>query len=274
MFSNLLSIPLIGLFFPDLIPPQYTYVPTYSLRKLDICSIISIALAPTISKFWQVRVDAHHSRRTMLKYLLSIRTTPDNEHLLKWIEECHPNFNWALAETNYQQLRNTTELYQTQYNAQTLGNYWQLKIPTSSPRVKNAREYISQYRSGGFQPNELKLYWNYDEIEYLTTPHDYNPITDTDSHKRLLKWPVSRRKNSGTIRFLRSGIQDAVFEVPKDNQVIVLDFADERMPGGYFLEGAMTQEEVSTNHSFHNFLFIFTLIDRLFSTIRMGIVHC
>ncbi|CAF1218715.1 unnamed protein product [Adineta steineri] len=39
-------------------------------------------------------------------------------------------------------------------------------------------------------------------------------------------------------------IQHAVFKVPKNKQVIVLDFADERMPGGYFLENAMTQEEV------------------------------
>ena len=224
---------------------KYMYVPTHSLRKMDICSIMSIALAPISDAYWKKRVDAHHSRRTMLNFLLSIKATAHNKHLLDWIEECHPHFDWTLAEKNYQYLRTTIETYQTSYNAQNLGNYWQLKVPLASPLPNQAREYISYYRSHGFQPHELKLYWNYNELKDLNIAQHYNSMTDKDSHYALLNSPVHSRKHSGSIRFVQAGIQDAVFQVPYGKQVIVLDFADERMPGGYFLEGFMTQEEVS-----------------------------
>ena len=55
---------------------------------------------------------------------------------------------------------------------------------------------------------------------------------------------MNTRDNPGEIKFVVSGIEEAVFQVPENNQIIVLDFADERMPGGYFLENAYTQEEV------------------------------
>lgn len=222
------------------------YVPTHALRKVDICSIMSIALAPISDVVWRERVDSHHSRRTMLNFLLSIKRTAHNKHLLIWIEECHPNFDWTIAEKNYHYFKNIIETYQADYNAHKLGNYWQLKIPLASPLPNNAREYISQYRSYGFQSNELKLYWNYNEIKNLTVIDHYNPINDKDSHHALLNSPVHSRKHSGTIRFVQAGIQDAVFQIPYGKQVIVLDFADERMPGGYFLEGVNTQGEVNT----------------------------
>lgn len=229
------------------------YVPIHSLRKSDICSIMSIVLAPTTDEYWKVRVDYHHSRRTMLYFLLSIKSTIDNQHLVQLINECYPKFDWSIAEKNYDHLKNTVEGYQVEYHAEKLGNYWQLKIPTHFSGPLNSREYISRYRSNGFQSNELKIYWNYPEIQDLTISNHYNPITDNDTRYALLKSPVQNRTHSGIIEFVVSGIQDAVFTVPNGKQVIVLDFADERMPGGYFLEHAKTQEEVRTNLSI-NFL--------------------
>ncbi|CAF0789125.1 unnamed protein product [Rotaria sordida] len=226
------------------IKDTFMYVPVHSLRKCDICSIISIAFLPTNDKKWKKRVDSHHSRRTMLYFLLSIKSTPNNKQVLNFIYECYPNFDWSIVNENYQQLKNTIESYQLQYNAKKLGNYWQLKIPTHSPGPLKSREYISRYRSDGFQPNELKIYWNYDQIQTLISSNNYNPITDTDARNALLNSPVHERKHSGIIRFVVLAIQDAVFTVPNDKQVIVLDFADERMPGGYYLEQAITQEEV------------------------------
>ncbi|CAF1528811.1 unnamed protein product, partial [Rotaria sordida] len=226
------------------IKDTYMYVPVHSLRKCDICSIISIAFLPTNDKKWKKRVDSHHSRRTMLYFLLSIKSTPNNKQVLNFIYECYPNFDWSIVNENYQQLKNTIESYQLQYNAKKLGNYWQLKIPTHSPGPLKSREYISRYRSDGFQPNELKIYWNYDQIQTLISSNNYNPITDSDARNALLNSPVHERKHSGIIRFVVLAIQDAVFTVPNDKQVIVLDFADERMPGGYYLEQAITQEEV------------------------------
>ncbi|CAF4142826.1 unnamed protein product, partial [Rotaria magnacalcarata] len=128
--------------------------------------------------------------------------------------------------------------------AEDLGDYWQLKIPTNSLGPLKSREYISRYRLNGFQPNELKIYWNYNQIQTLASCADYNAKTDSDAKNSLLTKPVYERRHTGKISFILSGIQDAVFQVPNGKQVIVLDFADERMPGGYYLENAMTQEEV------------------------------
>ncbi len=255
-----ISIFLIFLFFHLNFTGQATtttnthiYMPIHSLRKSDICSIISIALASTKDNYWEIRVDSHHSRRTMLYILLSIKSAPNNQHVLDFIHECYPKFNWSIVEKNYLHLKTRIEPYQVQYHAGKLGNYWQLKIPIEFSGPLNSREYISRYRSNGFQPNELKIYWNYNEIQALADCNHYNPITDKDARNALLTSPVHQRKHSGKIQFILSGIQDAVFTVPDDKQVIVLDFADERMPGGYFLEYAMTQEEVRMNIPFEFF---------------------
>ncbi|CAF0948721.1 unnamed protein product [Rotaria sp. Silwood1] len=222
----------------------YMYVPIHSLRKCDICSIISIAFPLSNDKNWKKRVDYHHSRRTILSFLLSIKSMSDNKQILDFIYECYPNFDWSIVEENYLNLKNTNEPYQIQYHAENLGNYWQLRIPTHFLGPIKSREYISRYRSNGFQSNELKIYWNYNQIQSLTFSNNYNPITDRDARDALLNSPVHERKNSGIIRFVILGIQDAVFTVPNGKQVIVLDFADERMPGGYYLEHALTQEEI------------------------------
>jgi hypothetical protein len=251
MHNLVISISLIFLSFSSKLTEQvtnpYMYVPIHSLRKSDICSILSIAILPANDNNWKIRVDSHHSRRTMLHFLLSIKSTPNNKYVLPLINECFPKFDWTIAEKSYMHLKNTIELYQEKYHAGNLGKYWELKISTPHSGTLNSREYISRYRLHGFKPNELKIYWNYNEIQKLSICNHYNPITDSDANDALLKSPVSKRIHSGTIRFIIKGIQDAVFNVPHGNQVIVLDFADERMPGGYYLEHANTQEEVRIN---------------------------
>lgn len=236
------------LFYPKLTQQELIkmpmYVPIHALRKSDICSIMSVAFPLKRDKYWTTRVDSHHSRRTMLYFLLSIKSTLKNKKVLHFIDECYPNFNWSTAETTYLQLKNSHELYQISYRAETLGTYWELKVPIRNSGPLKSREYISRYRSNGFQPNDLKIYWNYNQLQALHLCNRYNPRTDSDARNALRNSPVYQRKHSGTIRFVMSGIQEAVFQIPNDKQIIVLDFADERMPGGYYLENAMTQEEV------------------------------
>ncbi|CAF4993011.1 unnamed protein product [Rotaria sp. Silwood1] len=225
------------------------FVPVHSLGKVDIRSVMSIALAPT-TEFWTKRVDRHQSRRTMLKFLLSIRSSPSNSQLLDWIDEYAPSsrMNWNIVEKNYIQLQNTIEPYQDHHHASNLGTYWEMKIKKVAQIVDSqSRPYIARYRKHGFQPNELKIYWNYQQIRDIIKDNSYNPVADIDARKSLLEIPVYKRNNRGTFHFITSGIQDAVFHVPKGKQIIVLDFADERMPGGYFLEGVKTQEEVRMN---------------------------
>jgi hypothetical protein len=260
---HLLFLPISLLFLPKLseqsIIIEPMYVPTHSLRKIDICSVMSIAFPSPDNEAWKRRVDYHHSRRTMLYFILSIKSTSNNKRLLDFIYECYSKFDWSTVTKLYLHLKNSTERYQAQYHAETFGKYWEMKISNNFHGLINSRTYISQYRSYGFQPNELKIYWNYDQIQELTKCYYYDPTTDSDARDALSKSPVHTRRHSGTIQFIISGIQDAVFKVPEGKQVIVLDFADERMPGGYYLENARTQEEVSVNIEI-DFSFIFLSI--------------
>jgi len=247
------------------------YIPVHAFRKTDIQSILSVALPLLNNDETQRRFDYHHSRRTMLYYLLSMHYTLNNERLMNLITECYPKIDWLRIEENYFNLKSIIEPYQRQNRADTLGTYWELKKQAFGSGPKQSREYISKYRQDGFRPEELKLYWNYQQIRDLDKNDCFNPITDNDTHNALLKSPVDKRANSGQIEFVRSGIENAVFQVPEDKQVIVLDFADERMPGGYFLENARTQEEVC---EIYKIIFCFeTSYFRLFFIILMVIVH-
>ena len=181
----------------------------------------------------------------MLYFLLSINATSNNERLMRLINECNPEIDWICIEQNYNDLKQLIESYQRKYHAENFGNYWELQEDSDKSGPKKSRRYISKYRLNGFQPSELKIYWNYNEIQDLNKNDHFNPITDSDTHDALLKSPVDTRENLGTIQFIHSGIENAVFQVPEGKQIIVLDFADERMLGGYFLENAQTQEEVN-----------------------------
>jgi hypothetical protein len=219
------------------------YIPLHAFRKIDIQSMLSVALPLLNNDETSRRFDYHHSRRTMLYFLLSMSRTSNNEQLMNLIKECQRKIEWTRVENDYNHLKTIIEPYQKQYRAEKFLSYWELN-KAITPGPKKSLEYISKHREQGFQLNELKLYWNYNQIRDLNKDDRFNPITDSDTHEALIKSPVDTRNNSGEIKFIKSGIEDAVFQVPEDKQVIVLDFADERMPGGYFLENAHTQEEV------------------------------
>ena len=220
------------------------YIPLHAFRKIDIQSIVSVALPLLNNDETYRRFDYHHSRRTMLYYLLLMRSTLHNEELIRLINDCYPRIDWLRIEKDYNNLKNMTEPYQKQYHAEKFNTYWELKRESNRPGPLQSRKNILEYRQNGFQLNELKVYWNYNQIRDLNKVDRFNPIADMDTNSALVKSPVNKRHNSGAIKFVQAGIQNAVFQVPDHKQVIVLDFADERMPGGYFLENAQTQEEV------------------------------
>ena len=219
------------------------YLPVHALRDVDIASMLSVA-SPTGSNDVSRRFDHHHSRRTMIYFLLSLKPASDCGELPESIATLVSKLDWIGLEKSYATLRCLPEPYQTQNSAEGLGDYWETKLTRYPPGPRKSRDYVEKYRSKGFDLNELKLYWNYEEIRQLGQEQRFNTETDQDTHDALSASPVQERKNRGAVQYKNGGIETTVFDVPKDKQIIVLDFADERMPGGYFLENAMTQEEV------------------------------
>lgn len=244
------------------------YIPRHAFGEIHIQSILNIT-PPLLSDDEPHRkFDYHHSRRTMLYFLLAMKSTPDNQELMELIHKCQPKLDWTRIQHDYEILKKRPEPYQAHYRAENVGIYWELKYFRLSGPIQ-AGEYISKYRQNGFELNELKLYWNYEQIRTLNQNDRYNPTTDSDTHDALQKFPVDTREHDGRINFVISGIEEAVFQVPQGKQIIVLDFADERMPGGYFLENARTQEEVRRRFSMSFYFFV--SLFRSFSTILMVI---
>lgn len=91
-----------------------------------------------------------------------------------------------------------------------------------------SREYIQKFRENGFDPRELKLYWNVKQIENLCPEWSekilFDP-SDNDAVENLRAYPVSERKHSGKITYITDGIEKAVFHVPDNAQIILLNFA-------------------------------------------------
>lgn len=116
---------------------------------------------------------------------------------------------------------------------------------------------MDKFRKDGYRSEELKLYWNAKQLENLCPkegeqpqidpPHDssgkdcienvcpkegeqsqidppHDP-SDKDCIKNLRQYPVSKRNHAGEISYVNKGIEKAVFDVPADAQVIVLNFA-------------------------------------------------
>lgn len=113
---------------------------------------------------------------------------------------------------------------------------------------------MSRFRRRGWKPNELKIYWNSQQLEDLCPkslaenqqvkeendqkqstqksdnnnasndlpPHD---PSDKDAVLALREYPVSKRNYKCQIEFIHNGIEKAVFQAPKDAQLIVLNFA-------------------------------------------------
>lgn len=76
------------------------------------------------------------------------------------------------------------------------------------------------------------MYWNAEQLENLcpkegqssdvVPPHD---PSDADAIANLRAFPVSDRNHEFNIKYVTKGIEKAVFDVPEDAQIIVLNFA-------------------------------------------------
>jgi hypothetical protein len=99
------------------------------------------------------------------------------------------------------------------------------------PDVEQSREYASQHRSRGWKANELKIYWDAQQLEHLchvdrTDGDEASAWHDpSDAVAALRLNPVSSRKHAGHITYVNQGIEKAVFDVPEGAQIIVLNFA-------------------------------------------------
>lgn len=60
------------------------------------------------------------------------------------------------------------------------------------------------------------------ESPEITPPHD---PSDDDAIKNLRQYPVSNRNHAGQISYINDGIERAVFGIPEDAQIILLNFA-------------------------------------------------
>jgi hypothetical protein len=203
------------------------YIPCASLSGEDIESLVKLSLSQNVD-----RVDTHGGRRAAIKYLLSINSigfdlSPYiNAKELKSLE----------AKLNELKAIDPFKKEFDENQDDTFEPYWE--INNNSSRIhqiaKNARQFTNKNKDG-FSPEQLKVYFNKKQIENIpfsqATFQTYG-FVDSDARANMNTYPLEQRHNKGQINTKKGRIEQAIFGIPPDKQIIVLDFADERMPGG------------------------------------------
>ncbi|CAF0972732.1 unnamed protein product [Rotaria sordida] len=216
------------------------FVPFESLTQQVIESVVSVATT---------------SRKPGFDYGEQSSTGIDQQaiqhaqNVQQWLVDITKQpLNWVELEEKYSRIadRNCDEMARF-YGSNTAEPYFELKVKTRHADVLQSREYMKKFRKNGFDPKELKLYWNVKQIENLCPESRgkilYDP-SDEDAVENLRQYPVSERNHNGIITYITNGIEKAVFDVPENAQVILLNFANEQSPGGGYLRHAQAQEEV------------------------------
>ncbi|CAF1546982.1 unnamed protein product [Adineta ricciae] len=218
------------------------YIPCASLTKEDIESLVKLCLSDDVQ-----RVDTHGARKVALKYVLNMHAVGFD--LSKYVthEQIHK------LKEQFEYLKQI-DLFKKEFDSnhdEKYELYWELN--NNSPNIhsfaKNTRQFTN---TNGFSPEQLKVYFNTKQIAnipYSNATFQSAGFVDADVKSNLMNFPIEERQNEGIINTKQGRIEQAIFDIPPGKQIIILDFADERMPGGLFLYGARTQEETICYHS-------------------------
>ncbi|CAF4093565.1 unnamed protein product [Rotaria sordida] len=213
------------------------YVPCSALNPEDIESLVQLCSSQD-----KDRVDKHGGRKAALKYLLNFQLA--GLDLSPYIDL--KAFEKLKNEIN--KLK-TIDLYKKEFDENQddkFEPYWELT--NQSRKIHSVAKANRQFtdKKVCFSPEQLKVYFNPKQIAnipYSQGTYESCGFVDSDARDNMIKYPIIQRHNKGQINTIQGRIEQAIFHVPSGKQIIILDFADERMPAGLFLYGATTQEE-------------------------------
>ena len=219
------------------------YIPCSSLNPEDIQSLVDLSLNTDVH-----RVDTHGGRKAAINYLLHMKSigfdlSPyiDSKHLKNLEKESKKLEKFDLFKKEFDQ-----------NNDDKFEEYWELHNNSSRIHSLAKDNRVFTNKDNCFSPKQLKVYFNSKQISnipYSNARYENAGFVDNDVRIELTHYPLINRQNLGQINTVQGAIEDVIFHIPSDKQVIILDFADERMPGGLFLFGATTQEETLCYHS-------------------------
>ncbi|CAF0880729.1 unnamed protein product [Didymodactylos carnosus] len=227
------------------------YIPCSALGETEIMSMVSIAFAANDAESKE-RVDKHGGRKVMLQYLLTMNSFTD-ARLTTLILKCFQtlkrtkeDINWNTLQQDYDILKKIDMFKYDLTKSKLYDSYWELHSRSTiiSAKSKQTRKLINTYRYLGFKSEELKIYFNHVQIDNIPyTNSSTRGFADHDAQANMIQFPVSLRQNPGLIHVEKMKLEQAIFKVPIGKQVILLHFANDRIPGGSFLYGGAGQEE-------------------------------